>query len=160
MKPAIALTVALAAIPALAQAPTPTPEHAAQVFTADQIHQQFTQAVQQAATKGSGGGVLADYGSHNLRISTRTSDGGAEVHAHFADVFYVTEGHATLVTGGTVIDPADHGNGETLGKSLQNGSSQQIGPGDLIHIPAGLPHQLLIPKGTVFSYLVVKVREQ
>ena len=159
MKLIIAAALLLtAAIPSYAQSPKPTPG-AADIFTADQLHQRLAQATQQAAAKGSGGGVLADYGNHNLRISTRASDGGAEIHAHFADVFYVTEGHATLITGGTVVDPVDHGNGETLGKSIQNGTSRETGPGDLIHIPAGLPHQLLIPKGTVFSYLVVKVRE-
>lgn len=154
MKPVIAASLVLAAATAAAQSPK-----SAEVFTASQIKQQFAQAVQQAATKGSGGGVLADYGNHNLRISTRTVSGGAEVHAHFADIFYVTGGHANLVTGGTVVDPVDHGNGETLGKSIQNGMSRDIGPGDLVHIPAGLPHQLLIPKGIVFNYLVVKVRE-
>lgn len=129
------------------------------VFPADQIKHQFAQALLQANQKGSGGGVLANYGNHDMRVSTRTADGGAEVHAHFADVFYVTSGTATLVTGGTVVDPATKANGETLGKSIQNGASRKLGPGDFVHIPAGVPHQLLIPKGTVFNYLVVKVQE-
>jgi mannose-6-phosphate isomerase-like protein (cupin superfamily) len=160
MKFTLALTIVLAAAPALAQTrAAQTPVKDAQIFSAAALKQQFAQAAADAASKGIGGGALADYGSHNLRISTRTTNGGAEVHAHFADVFYVTEGHATLITGGTVIDPTDKGNGETLGKSIQGGTSKETGPGDLIHIPAGLPHQLLIPKGTVFSYLVVKVRE-
>lgn len=154
MKPVIAASLVLAAAAAAAQSPKP-----AEVFTAGQIKQQFAKAAEQATAKGSGGSVLADYGSHNLRVSTRTADGGAEVHAHFADVFYVVEGHANLITGGTVVDPVDHGSGEILGKSIQNGDSREIGPGDLIHIPAGLPHQLLIPKGIAFNYLVVKVRE-
>jgi mannose-6-phosphate isomerase-like protein (cupin superfamily) len=154
MKRTVSTLLALTAAAAIAQSPK-----SADIFTADQIKQQFAKAVQQSATKGSGGGVLADYGSHNLRISTRTSDGGAEIHAHFADVFYVTAGYATLVTGGTVVDAITKADGETIGKSVQNGASRKVGPGDLIHIPAGVPHQLLISKGTVFNYLVVKVRE-
>lgn len=154
MKSIIAALLAIATATAVAQSPK-----SAKVFTADQIKHQFAQALMQATSKGSGGGVLADYGSYNLRLSTRTSDGGAEAHAHFADIFYVTAGYATLITGGTVVDPVTNANGETLGKSVQNGASRTIGPGDLVHIPAEVPHQLLIPKGTVFNYLVVKVRE-
>lgn len=154
MRLAITAVLALATVAAAAQS-----SKSAQVFTTDQIRHQFAQALLQATAKGSGGDVLADFGSHNLRISTRTADGGAEIHAHFADVFYVTAGYATLITGGTVVDAKTNANGETLGKSIQNGASRNIGPGDLVNIPAGLAHQLLIPKGTVFNYLVVKVRE-
>ncbi|MFC5864987.1 cupin domain-containing protein [Acidicapsa dinghuensis] len=154
MKRIIATLLAFAATAATAQSPK-----SVDVFSADQIKHQFAQALLQANQKGSGGSVLADYGNHDMRVSTRTANGGAEVHAHFADVFYVASGYATLITGGTVVDPTTKANGETLGKSIQNGVSRKLGPGDFVHIPAGVPHQLLIPKGNVFNYLVVKVHE-
>lgn len=154
MKPAFTVLLILVATATTAQTPK-----SAEIFPADQIHQKFVKAAEEAKANGSGGAVLADYGSHNLRISTRAADGGAEIHAHFTDIFYITKGEATLVTGGTVVDPMTNADGETLGKSIRNGDTRQIVTGDLVHIPAGMPHQLLIPKGTVLNYIVVKVRE-
>jgi quercetin dioxygenase-like cupin family protein len=36
---------------------------------------------------------------------------------------------------------------------------QTISVGDIVHIPAGIPHQLIIAPGTAYSSLVVKVKE-
>jgi quercetin dioxygenase-like cupin family protein len=49
--------------------------------------------------------------------------------------------------------------GETKGSSLQDGQSQTITKNDIVHIPAGTPHQLIIAPGDVFSTIVVKVKE-
>ncbi len=49
--------------------------------------------------------------------------------------------------------------GETKGSSIQNGESQTIVKGDVVHIPAGVPHQLIIAPGSAYSSIVIKVRE-
>jgi quercetin dioxygenase-like cupin family protein len=36
--------------------------------------------------------------------------------------------------------------------------TQTVSVGDIIHVPAGTPHQLLIAKGVLFSAFVVKIR--
>jgi mannose-6-phosphate isomerase-like protein (cupin superfamily) len=89
----------------------------------------------------------------------RTASGGAEVHAHYDDVFVVTQGQATLITGGSVEDPKTGDDGETKGTGIRDGESQLISTGDVVHIPAGTPHQLKIAQGTLFSTIVMKVRE-
>jgi mannose-6-phosphate isomerase-like protein (cupin superfamily) len=89
----------------------------------------------------------------------RTTSGGAEVHAHFDDVMIVQQGSATLVTGGTIIDPKSTPDGETKGTGIQGGKSQTISPGDLVTVNAGVPHQLLVSPGTTYSAVVIKVRE-
>jgi quercetin dioxygenase-like cupin family protein len=94
-----------------------------------------------------------------MRLNARTTSGGGEIHTHFDDVIIVTEGKATLITGGTVIDPHTGSDGEIRGSGIQNGVVQTISVGDIVHIPAGTPHQLIIATGTTYSYLVIKVRE-
>lgn len=131
----------------------------AEVFSAAEVRQQMSELTPQATRQGSSGSVLGDYGSHSIRLSVRGSTGGAEVHARFDDVMLVMGGKATLVTGGTVINPQTGVDGETKGTGIRDGVSRPIAQGDIVHVPAGIPHQLIIPKGTVFSALVVKVRE-
>ena len=150
----LAIVFSACSIPAIAQSPS-----GAEVFSSAQLKSQLTQLAEQAKTKGSSGVKLGDYGSHSLMLSERTANGGAEVHAHFDDVMLVMEGNATLITGGELIDAHSGANGESGGSGIRNGTTQSIAAGDLIHIPAGTPHQLLIVPGTQYSALVIKVRE-
>jgi mannose-6-phosphate isomerase-like protein (cupin superfamily) len=120
---------------------------------------QLEALVQAAKASGSSGATLGDYKSHAIRLSIRTASGGAEVHAYYDDIFVVTEGKAILVTGGTVLDGKTEKDGETKGSGIQNGQSQTIAKGDIVHIPAGTPHQLTIADGNVFGAIVVKVRK-
>jgi quercetin dioxygenase-like cupin family protein len=46
---------------------------------------------------------------------------------------------------------------EVRGTSIDGGETKQIVPGDIIHIPARVPHQLKIAAGTKLTYLVIKV---
>jgi mannose-6-phosphate isomerase-like protein (cupin superfamily) len=131
----------------------------AELFSAAQIRERVAALTPQAAASGSAGQMLADYGNHRVQISVRTTSGGAEVHAHFDDVMIVQQGSATLVTGGTIIDPKSTPDGETKGTGIQGGKSQTISPGDLVTVNAGVPHQLLVSPGTTYSAVVIKVRE-
>jgi len=72
-------------------------------------------------------------------------------------VIHVLHGKATFVTGGTVIDPKPTTPGEIRGRSIANGQTRQLEPGDVIVVPAGVPHQFAAIEGT-FQYYVVKVR--
>jgi mannose-6-phosphate isomerase-like protein (cupin superfamily) len=103
------------------------------------------------------GTKVADFGDHTMQIAHREASGKVEVHQAKADVIVVQSGTATLVTGGDVLDPTPTGPGELQGSSLKNGVSRQIGPGDVIEIPPGVPHQFLLAPGTQITYLVVKV---
>jgi mannose-6-phosphate isomerase-like protein (cupin superfamily) len=154
MKLAAAIAIAAFSVPCYAQTPGK-----AEVFPAAQLSSQFAGFTQEAKTKGSSGSTLGDYGTHALKLNQRTASGGAEIHAHFDDIFVVKEGKATLITGGEVIDPHAGSNGETTGSGIRNGIAQPIVAGDLVHIPAGTPHQLLIAPGTTYSAVVIKVKE-
>lgn len=105
------------------------------------------------------GGITqkADFGDHLLEISHRDANGRAELHKVKADVMVIQSGTATLVTGGEVIDPKDTGPNEIQGSGIKGGVKHEVGPGDIIEIPAGVPHQFFLAPGTQITYLVVKV---
>src|SRR6202161_1116856 len=90
---------------------------------------------------GSASETLKEYPQHFAMLSFRSRDGEAEVHANFADLFCVLAGKATLVTGGTVSGARTIAPGETRGASIEGGTRRKLRAGDLIHVPAGTPHQ-------------------
>ena len=100
---------------------------------------------------------MGTYGNHYMGISYREGDGLAEMHETQVDVLIVENGEATLVVGGTMNEPKTVKPNEVRGSSITGGEVKQLGVGDVVHIPAKVPHQLKIASGTKFTYLVVKV---
>lgn len=100
---------------------------------------------------------LATYDNHLMGISHREGDGSAELHETQADIMIVESGGATLIVGGTMVAPKTVKPHEVRGSSIEGGETKQLAPGDVVHIPAKVPHQLKIPAGTEFTYLVIKV---
>ena len=103
---------------------------------------------------------LARYGKHYTMLAFRNATGSSEVHEHEADIFIIESGEATLVTGGKIVGTHQVKTGEIRGSSIQGGQRHRVSIGDIIHIPAGTPHQLLIDKEKPFTYFVVKVTDQ
>jgi mannose-6-phosphate isomerase-like protein (cupin superfamily) len=131
----------------------------AEVIPAQELQTQLAQLAPQAKASGSSGSKLATYGNLALNLSVRTKSGGAEIHARYDDLMIVQQGSATLITGGKVENAQVGKDGETKGTSVQGGKSQTISVGDVVIVPAGVPHQLLIPPGTLYSALVAKIKE-
>lgn len=103
---------------------------------------------------------LDRYGNHYTMLAYREATGSSEVHEHEADFFVVENGEATLLTGGKVVNPKTLKPGEIRGTSIEGGERHTVSTGDIVHIPAGVPHQLLLEKGKPFTYFVVKVTGQ
>ena len=156
MKIAIALVAALAVG---ASAATLTGDKAL-VIPAHDIKGQLADLVPQARPTGSVGPVIASYGNLGLMLSVRTKSGVGELHQNFDDLMIVEEGTATLVTGGSLVDPKPGDNGEVRGTSVQGGTSKTIGVGDVVIVPAGVPHQILLAPGKVYKSLVAKIKEK
>jgi len=108
---------------------------------------------------GSASETLKEYPRHFTMLSFRSRDGQAELHENFADLFYVLEGRATLVTGGAVAGAKKIGPGEVRGVSVEGGTRQELRAGDVAHVPAGVPHQMLVPGDKTVTCFVMKIQE-
>jgi glc operon protein GlcG len=89
--------------------------------------------------------------------SRREQPGVAEIHTKDADIIYVLEGSSTFVTGGTAVAPAVTAPDEIRGKKIEGGDTRQIAKGDVIIVPAGVPHWFKEVTNP-FLYYVVKAR--
>jgi mannose-6-phosphate isomerase-like protein (cupin superfamily) len=108
---------------------------------------------------GSASETLREYPQHLAMLSFRSRSGEVEVHERFADLFVVISGAATLLTGGTVTGARSVAPGETRGASIEGGTPQHLRPGDVAHVPAGTPHQMLLKGEDTITCLVMKVQE-
>ena len=108
---------------------------------------------------GSATETIREYPQHVAMLSVRNRSGDAEIHGNFAHVFYVLAGTATLVTGGTLFRARIVEPGETRGDSIQGGTNQELRAGDIVHVPPGIPHQILIAGEKPITCLVVKILE-
>jgi mannose-6-phosphate isomerase-like protein (cupin superfamily) len=104
--------------------------------------------------------TLASFGNHLTMLAHREGDGEVEVHDKMADVFVVMSGEAGLIVGGTVVGAHVTAPGETRGTSITGGVKKTLAAGDAVHIPAKVPHQMLVANGKKIEYFVVKVEEK
>ena len=102
------------------------------------------------------GGPLVTASDLLVSGSHRDKAGQVEVHDKETDVIYVVDGEATLVTGGTMIGGKVTKAGQSLGTDIKGGDIHQLSKGDVIVVPAGVPHWFKeVPQSV--SYYVVKV---
>lgn len=95
---------------------------------------------------------------HASIIVRRTESSGPELHEMFDDVYIVQKGAAVLVYGGTYEGAETTEPGELRGGTIRDGNRQALGSGDVLVVPASVPHQLVIEPGESIIYHVVKVR--
>jgi uncharacterized protein GlcG (DUF336 family) len=114
-------------------------------FDADRVRRQF-------AT----GGLLLDAGAYKLDAGRRSAPGEVEYHAHTVDVMHIVEGSATVITGGEMVGVRTVGDGELRADSVTEGHRHELAPGDVLAVPAGVPHQFT-DVSDPFLYFVVKV---
>jgi quercetin dioxygenase-like cupin family protein len=108
-----------------------------------------------AAALSKGGSLVT---APNLLVSGSHRDkaGQVEVHDKETDVIYVVDGSATFITGGTMVGGKVSRPGQMLGTEITGGTTHQLAKGDVIVVPAGMPHWFKeVPQQV--SYYVVKV---
>lgn len=101
---------------------------------------------------------LSDYPNEAFLLAHREADGVPEWHETQADVFFVQSGSATLVVGGTLLNGETVAPHEKRNGTIQGGVRQKLAAGDIVRIPARVPHQLLLDGAHEFTYFVVKVK--
>lgn len=101
------------------------------------------------------GAPLLETAGFKVHASRRTEPGLVEIHTRDADVIYVLEGTATLVTGGKPGELKEIGADELRGTIIEGGVPHHLKKGDVIIVPPGTPHQFTKVNGP-FLYFVVK----
>ena len=101
---------------------------------------------------------LSDFPNELFLLGLREADGQVEWHETQADVFVVQSGSATLLVGGTMVNGETVAPHEKRNGSIQGGVRQKLIAGDIVRIPARVPHQLLLEGSREFTYFVIKVK--
>jgi hypothetical protein len=101
--------------------------------------------------------TLADYGDHRFRMLYRDADGNPEQHDAIIDVVMVQSGAGELQLGGTMSGKRSTTAGEYVGTRLDGGERYSLGPGDIVHVPAGIPHAFLVGRGGHITYVLLKI---
>jgi mannose-6-phosphate isomerase-like protein (cupin superfamily) len=94
--------------------------------------------------------------SYKISAGRRVMPGTVEFHERDTDIIYVTEGTATFITGGTMVEPKTTSPNEIHATAITGGVTHHLTKGDMIVIPAGTPHWFKEVPGT-FLYLLIKV---
>jgi mannose-6-phosphate isomerase-like protein (cupin superfamily) len=85
---------------------------------------------------------------YNASLEYRASVGPAAIHEKEAEMFYVIDGSATMITGGKLT--SETRNGDNLsGTGIEGGVTRQIGKGDFIIVPEATAHWFSAINGTL-----------
>jgi len=103
--------------------------------------------------------VIATEGNRKFMVAHREGSGQAEWHEKEADVMFISAGNITMIYGGTIVDEKTTAAGERRGSSIKGGTEAKLGAGDVLHIPAKVPHQMILAPGAQVTYFVTKVVE-
>src|SRR6516165_3011408 len=76
---------------------------------------------------------------YNASLEYRAAVGPAAVHEKEAEMFYVIDGSATLVTGGKLTSESRNGDNLT-GTGIEGGSPRNVAKGDFIIVPENTAH--------------------
>ncbi len=102
--------------------------------------------------------VFEDGRHFGAMVHREPGPGFSESHDEWADIYFVTDGKATLVTGGTITNAREDSPGEIRGTGITGGTSRRLGKGDIVHIPATVPHYVIVGAGEAITYFIVKAQ--
>ncbi len=145
---AIALSVIACAGSASAQAPTPAPTDRTKAthFKAADLQAALAKL---PADRPAGSVRVFTLDPYNVAVEQRQPRAqGASLHQDRAELFYVIDGSATMITGGTIPDGKQSGT-NIQGTSITGGTRLEFNKGDFIMVPSGVPHQFVDIKAPV-----------
>jgi mannose-6-phosphate isomerase-like protein (cupin superfamily) len=87
-------------------------------------------------------------GAYSINIRIVKPSDPPLLHANSLDIWLVSEGSATAVTGGKLLDLKKRpNNDDAAGSAIEGGTEQALKPGDVLYIPPGVPHGFKDIKG-------------
>ena len=135
----IALTLS-STLAAQAPAPSPTDRTKATHFTAADLQAALAKLPTDRPASSVRVFSLAPY---NVAVERRLAHPqAASLHEAQAELFYVIDGSATMLTGGTLIAPTRNGS-NLQGTGIDGGTRNVFNKGDFLIVPSGVPHQFV-----------------
>ena len=87
-------------------------------------------------------------GAYSINVRIVKEGDAPLVHASSADVWVMTAGSATAITGGQLVDGKKRPNvDDEAGSSIRGGVEQALKAGDVLYVPPGVPHGFKDVKG-------------
>ena len=83
-----------------------------------------------------------------------------EVHARWDDVVLVRSGTGAIELGDSLIGSTYRAPGERIGGNFAGGYRIVVHGGDIVRIPAAVPHSFVVSSKEPLEYLVIKQRRQ
>lgn len=102
--------------------------------------------------------VIDQEGYFSAMVHREPGPGFSETHAEWADIYFVTSGSAAIRTGGEIVNATEDTPGEVRGTSIEGGVIRRIGKGDVVHIPVGVPHHVIVAEGEEVTYFILKAQ--
>ena len=90
----------------------------------------------------------------------RTVTSQPEVHARWDDVVIIRSGTGAIEMGDSLIASRYRAPGERMGGTLITSSRLVVRAGDIVRIPAAVPHAFVVSGAEALEYLVIKQRRQ
>jgi mannose-6-phosphate isomerase-like protein (cupin superfamily) len=92
---------------------------------------------------------LLELAPYNVNLEYRAAIAPAAVHEKEAELFYVVDGAATMVTGGKLVNETRTNATNLSGTGIENGVSRTVAKGDFIMVPENMPHWFSSIHGTL-----------
>ena len=102
--------------------------------------------------------TVGNYDGHSMYLVLRGRTSPAELHETESDIQIGVRGTALSIVGGELVDAESLPRKQQRGTSIDGGLRQKTFPGDMIHIPPGIAHQLVIDEP--YMYLLFKLDEE
>jgi len=105
-----------------------------------------------------GGPIVSDPGL--VVLAQRREAGPAEYHDRTNHVFIMVEGEATMVVGGTMVEPKRTAPSQMRAPSIEGGATYHLSKGDVITIPAKTPHWFKEISTKTVAYYAVNIESE
>ncbi len=96
----------------------------------------------------------------NFELVRRGVSGKPEVHARWDDLMIVRSGTGAVITGDSLVGSTYRAPGERAGGHFNKTYEITLHAGDVIRIPAAVPHQVIVSENQPFEYVLIKQRRQ
>jgi len=101
---------------------------------------------------------LANFGNQTAWLAHREADGLVEIHQDWSDLGFVRCLRCSVSSRWRRDRTAVHGvPSRTALHGVRGGESKLLQAGDVVTVPAGVPHQFLVPAGQQITFVTMKI---